>query len=51
MANCCEDKSCEITALPEKHRRVLQIVLVINTALFACGYNLAGKCAPRNEKG
>lgn len=35
MANCCEDKSCEITALREKHRRVLQIVLVINTVMFA----------------
>ena len=35
MANCCEDKSCEITALHEKHRRVLQIVLVINTVMFA----------------
>jgi len=35
LANCCEDKSCEITALREKHRRVLQIVLVINTVMFA----------------
>lgn len=35
MANCCEDKSCEITALREKHRRVLQIVLAINTVMFA----------------
>lgn len=34
MANCCEDKSCEITALREKHRRVLQIVLAINTVMF-----------------
>lgn len=35
MANCCVDKSCEITALREKHRRVLQIVLAINTVMFA----------------
>ena len=35
MANCCEDKSCEITALREKHKHVLQIVLVINTVMFA----------------
>lgn len=35
MASCCEDKSCEITALREKHRRVLQIVLALNAAMFA----------------
>ena len=35
MANCCEDKPCEITALREKHRRVLQIVLAINAVMFA----------------
>lgn len=35
MANCCEDKSCEITALREKHRRVLQIVLIVNMIMFA----------------
>ena len=34
MANCCEDKSCEITNLVNKHRRVLQIVLVINALMF-----------------
>lgn len=34
MANCCEDKSCEITALREKHKRVLQIVLALNAAMF-----------------
>lgn len=34
MASCCEDKSCEITALREKHKRVLQIVLAINAAMF-----------------
>ncbi len=34
MANCCEDKSCEIAALREKHKRVLQIVLAINAAMF-----------------
>lgn len=34
MASCCEDKSCEITALREKHSRVLKIVLVINALMF-----------------
>ncbi|PPC93678.1 MAG: cation transporter [Methylotenera sp.] len=34
MANCCEDKSCEIDALREKHSRVLKIVLVINAVMF-----------------
>lgn len=34
MASCCEDKSCEITALREKQGRVLMIVLVINAAMF-----------------
>ncbi len=34
MANCCEDKSCEITVLREKHSRVLKIVLAINAAMF-----------------
>jgi len=34
MASCCEDKSCEITALREKHSRVLKIVLIINAAMF-----------------
>lgn len=34
MANCCEDKSCEITALREKQGRVLKIVLLINAGMF-----------------
>lgn len=34
MADCCENKSCEITNLVNKHRRVLQIVLVINALMF-----------------
>lgn len=34
MASCCEDKSCEITALREKHTRVLKIVLLINVTMF-----------------
>ncbi|MEO8418084.1 MAG: cation diffusion facilitator family transporter [Methylophilaceae bacterium] len=34
MADCCEDKACEITALREKHSRVLKIVLAINAAMF-----------------
>ena len=34
MASCCEDKSCEITALREQHGRVLWIVLAINALMF-----------------
>jgi cation diffusion facilitator family transporter len=34
MASCCEDKSCEITVLREKHSRVLKIVLAINAVMF-----------------
>lgn len=34
MASCCEDKSCELTALRASHARVLWIVLVINAAMF-----------------
>jgi cation diffusion facilitator family transporter len=31
---CCEDKSCEITAMRERHGRVLWIVLAINALMF-----------------
>lgn len=34
MASCCEDKSCEVSALRESHGRVLWIVLFINAAMF-----------------
>jgi cation diffusion facilitator family transporter len=34
MANCCEDKACEVTALRESHGRVLWIVLGINALMF-----------------
>ena len=34
MANCCEDKSCEITVLREKHGPVLKIVLIVNALMF-----------------
>ncbi|HEX5539180.1 MAG TPA: cation diffusion facilitator family transporter [Methylophilaceae bacterium] len=34
MASCCEDKSCEITGLREKHSRVLKIVLLVNALMF-----------------
>lgn len=34
MASCCEDKSCEVTALREKHSRVLKVVLMINAVMF-----------------
>lgn len=34
MASCCEDKSCEITVLREKHKKVLIMVLIINALMF-----------------
>jgi cation diffusion facilitator family transporter len=34
MASCCEDKGCEVTALRERHSRVLWIVLTINSLMF-----------------
>jgi Co/Zn/Cd efflux system component len=34
MANCCEDKGCEIATLRENHARVLWIVLAINAVMF-----------------
>ncbi|WP_213989912.1 cation diffusion facilitator family transporter [Sodalis sp. dw_96] len=34
MANCCEDKSCEIQALRMRHGRVLWLVLMVNAAMF-----------------
>ena len=34
MENCCQDKSCEISALGYRHRNVLRIVLVINAMMF-----------------
>ncbi|ALP53732.1 cation transporter [Candidatus Tenderia electrophaga] len=34
MANCCEDKACELDALGKRQRHVLQIVLVINALMF-----------------
>lgn len=34
MTSCCENKSCEITALRERHARVLWIVLIINSVMF-----------------
>jgi cation diffusion facilitator family transporter len=34
MASCCEDKRCEITAMQERHGRVLWVVLLINAVMF-----------------
>jgi len=34
MTSCCEDKSCEVTALRDSHSRVLWIVLAINALMF-----------------
>jgi cation diffusion facilitator family transporter len=34
MAGCCEAKNCEITAVQERHWRVLWLVLIINAMMF-----------------
>ena len=34
MDHCCEDKSCDITAMQERHGRVLWVVLLINAVMF-----------------
>jgi cation diffusion facilitator family transporter len=34
VANCCQDKSCEITATRANHARVLWFVLAINSVMF-----------------
>jgi cation diffusion facilitator family transporter len=34
MSSCCENKSCEISAMKVKHARVLWIVLAINAIMF-----------------
>lgn len=35
MVDCCQDKSCEVTALRAKHARVLYAVLAVNATMFA----------------
>ncbi|WP_026842953.1 cation diffusion facilitator family transporter [Citrifermentans bremense] len=34
MANCCEDKSCELASMRQNHGRVLWIVLIVNALMF-----------------
>jgi cation diffusion facilitator family transporter len=34
MDHCCEDTRCELTAIQERHGRVLWVVLLINAAMF-----------------
>jgi cation diffusion facilitator family transporter len=34
MSSCCENKSCEVAALRQRHARVLWIVLGVNAAMF-----------------
>ena len=34
MDQCCEEKACDITAMRERHGRVLGVVLLINAAMF-----------------
>ena len=35
MANCCDDKACEIEALRQRQSSTLKMVLVINAVMFA----------------
>jgi len=44
MADCCEDKSCELIAMRKSHGRVLWIVLAINAVMFIVE-GLAGMAA------
>lgn len=34
MADCCQNKACEIDAMRASYARVLWIVLLINAAMF-----------------
>jgi cation diffusion facilitator family transporter len=34
MADCCEDKNCEVDALRGRHSRILKTVLVINAVMY-----------------
>ena len=34
MANCCENKGCELSAMRASHSRVLWIVLAVNSVMF-----------------
>ena len=34
MGDCCQSKACEVSALGERHSRVLWLVLVINATMF-----------------
>jgi cation diffusion facilitator family transporter len=34
MIGCCEENSCDITAMRERHGRVLWIVLIVNAVMF-----------------
>lgn len=34
MADCCQDKACEVSAMGRQHARVLWVVLAVNAAMF-----------------
>jgi cation diffusion facilitator family transporter len=34
MADCCDDKFCEVTVLKDRHSRILKTVLVLNAVMF-----------------
>ena len=40
MTACCEEKSCDITGMRERHARVLWVVLLINRAYFDLWYSV-----------
>jgi len=34
MADCCDDKSCEVVSLKDRHSRILKAVLILNAIMF-----------------
>lgn len=34
MSDCCDDKSCEVTVLKDRHSRILKTVLILNAVMF-----------------
>jgi cation diffusion facilitator family transporter len=34
LSDCCDDKSCEVTVLKDRHSRILKTVLILNAVMF-----------------
>lgn len=39
MSDCCDDKSCEVTVLKDRHSRILKTVLVLNAVMFVVEFS------------